>query len=273
MDFTTIINEQPDQLLLNAIAVRLGSDDISITNYHINLIMACNKGYDLAKEEFYDFYHVIWLRRVTDTISTFDYTVLVNFLEGTKDNYAYSAFFLGELYNRGVKGLQKNIDEAQKLYENCLLLDPNCIFAYFNLGSILADKKDMKLANHYFELHKKNMWPYHSFKVATEYEKGDNVKQAEKNYKLALTNGYSEGKVIDALVKLYRDTRLGKNRKAVIDYFIDIGKESRIKDIYGYSDAATHVIKQNGLLKKELADIDIALMIKGLMKPVNNNAT
>ena len=83
--------------------------------------------------------------------------------------------------------------------------------------------------------------------------------------------GYEKG--VDKLVEVYKNKYLPRklnNKQLVINYFIKLGKPEKLKDIYGYDDYSLYVMKQNSQLKKELADLELGLMMKALLNPPSN---
>jgi len=275
MDFTQIIQLSGDALYNKALTFKQGQDDNSLTNYYIHLVMACNYGNELAKEEFYDDYYE--RLSITNNIATLqDYTERIKFFELTKE-YPYSAFLLGEMYEQG-RGqyLQQDYKKAKELYEYVISKDLKCTYASWRLALMYDLGKGVdqnpKLAKKYYKLSMDNKSPYEVYRCACNaYSNGNTgLQSAIKQFEEAVAMGYE--KAVDKLVEIYKSVRHLKERKKkyVIDYFIGINRPEKLKDIYGYDDFAVYVMKQNGQLKKEAADLDLGLMMKSLMTvPIN----
>ena len=268
MDFTTLLSQSGDDLYKLALAYKLNHD---ADNFYNHLIMACNKDCQAAKDEFHDeYYEKLFTANIVGV--SHDYTNRLQFLELTKQ-YAYSAFVLGEMYDRGT-GVTQDFKMAKTLYEaaiknrSCTFAMNNLAVLYKNGSGVDPDEKMVtkltRAANHFKS-------PHAMYKQACRDYDSSLYKAAIKGLEDCIMLGYEKG--VDKLVEVYKNKYLPRklnNKQLVINYFIKLGKPEKLKDIYGYDDYSLYVMKQNSQLKKELADLELGLMMKALLNPPSN---
>lgn len=266
MDFTTITRLSGDDLYKLALTFKLANNTES---YYIFLIMSCNYGCQLAKDEFHDSYYDNMF--VGNIIGSQDYSSRLQFLESTKE-YAFSAFVLGEMYDRGT-GVTQDYKIAKTLYESSIKKDNTCVYSMNNLALLYkmgqGTDVDLKMSTKLSKAAIRYRSPHAIYKAACRDFDAKQFKACVKGLETAVMLGYE--KAVDKLVEVYKSP-IYKNRMQsyVIPYFIKLDKPEKLKEIYGYDDNALYVMKQNAQLKKEFADLELGLMMKSLMSvPVN----
>jgi TPR repeat protein len=317
MDFDDI-KKLPTDDLIHALIVQMDKEELynkalALKNsdagkYHLYIIMSANKGYQLAKDEFYDYYYEqlsvesckpslmqsnVEIKDLLPEQSNVEIKDLLpeqsnveikdlypialykakKFYEHTKD-YSYSSLLMGELMS-----IDKDYVKAKELYDLAIEQDPTNTFAYWNIALMydhgLGVDQDIKMSRKYYRLSEANKSPYCVYKTACsvlEQYGGRKWKQAENRFKECIAMGPSyEEKSITKLIEIY-NMRYTKNRlqKQIVDYFIEIERTDKLKDLYNYDDNAINIMKQNGLLKKESAAIDMGLYFKSLMTEPSN---
>lgn len=282
MDFEEI-KKLPADDLVHALIVQMPKEELyekalimkdkDLEKYHMYIVMASNYGYQLAKDEFYDYYY----KKVSLVAALQQYPIdaekAKRFYEHTKD-YSYSSFLLGEMYHHKL-GVDQDYAKAKELYELAIKQDDTNTFAYWNLALMydhgLGVDKDDKMSRKYYKMSELKKSPYSVYRAACftlEKNNGKDWRQAEKMFKecIIMSDEYKDQSV-KKLVEIYENTRYLKNRlkKEIVDYFAEIEKTDELKKLYGYDDNAIYVIKQNAALKKQAAAVDLGLYFKSLI--------
>lgn len=238
--FVKIINTDPETLLKKALQFKNNAD---YTNYFICLTMACNLNNRESVEEF--------KKNCLELFPQQDFNVTRHFYQETL-NFSYSSNNMGYLYEEGL-GVMKNYEKAVKLYQ--FAVDKGLDISMQSLAKCYEEGKGVeKNLNKAIELLKMGIDigdPACMNDLGHTYNnKLKNYDMAIKYYEMAIDKNYEIS--LSNLINLYKRRKFLRDKKCVVNYFIKIGKENCLKDIYFYDDEDIVLLKERFNFEQEL---------------------
>ena len=238
--FEDIINADSDSLLEKALEFKKNAD---YTNYFIHLTMACNlhneKAIEMFKEDCAEMY------------GKQDFSITRHFYQESL-NFPYSVNNMGYLYEHGL-GVVQNLKKAIELYQ--IGVDMKCDVSMHNLAFCFREGNGVKQnIDKAIELYKLAVSLGNSSSMNSlgfTYEnrlKNDDM--AIKYYEMAATKNFEMG--LQNLITLYIKVRNIRDKKYVVNYFLTIGKEKALTQIYNYDKEDLDMLKEGFESKKKL---------------------
>ena len=282
MQFDHIIKLSPEELYEKALEFKKIND---IDNYYIYMTMSANYNYKLAEDELENDYKLkLHVKQ--------NHSNTIKFYEVTK-NYSYSANYFGYMYDSG-QDITQDYSKAIELYE--VAIAKGNAYAMSNLGIIYGNGEGViQDHNKAKELYERAILKGNSTamtNLAYMYNHGNGVTQnynkAVELYQMAVEKGcgismnnlaymYSRGNgvtqdynksieiyqmaiekgritSINNLVIIYKKTKT--NKQDIINYFLKINQQDRLKDIYKYDDYDIQLIVDYSKLTKKITEFE-----------------
>ena len=284
MEFDHIIKLTPKELYEKALEFQQLKD---YDNYCMYMTMSANYGYKLAEDYMLNDYDNNGMSQKQN------YSNTKPFYEATQQ-YSHSANCLGYIYQNG-KGVTKNYNKAKELYEQAIekgsimainnlgtiyqegydTIDYNKAkelleiaaekgnsLAIHNLGTIyklgMGVKQDFNKTKELYELAIEKGNSYAMLELGTMYHYAHGIEQdynkAKELYEMAIEKNNLSA--LNNLTVIYKTTTdWHQNRDGVIDYYLKINRQEKLKEIYNCNDYGIQMILDNKKLTKEISTL------------------
>ena len=233
--FEEIVNADSNLLLEKALEFKKNED---YTNYAIHLTMACN----LNNEEAMKICAEDCIERL---LKKQDFNVTKHFYEATLD-FPYSANNMAHIYNNGLT-VEINYEKARKLYQ--FASDRGLISATCNLALLYSRQQDLEKAIELYNICIGNGHFNSIINLGTIYYNKKEFQKAVEYYEMASKIHVDIG--IECLVILYKNNPNVRTKGYVTEYFLNLGRENCLKQIYKYENFEIEMLKQRYDMKKE----------------------
>ena len=237
--FSEIINANANTLLEKAIEFKKNED---YTNYFIHLTMACNLQNDKAIKMFKEDCLEIYGKQ--------DFSITRHFYQESL-NFPYSVNNMGYLYEHGL-GVVQNLKKAVELYQ--IGVGMKCDISMHNLAFCFREgngvKQNIDKAIELYELAASLGNSSSMNSLGFTYEnKLRNYDMAIKYYEMAANRNFEMG--LQNLIALYQKSEVKRDKKYVVNYFLTVGKEKALTQIYNYDKEDLGMLKERFELEKE----------------------
>ena len=194
-------------------------------------------------------------------IGEIDYkTAFDLYMQSFENGNKFTSNNIGYAYEHG-RGVKQNHEKAKEYYE--IGASIGCRDALHNLGYLYkyggtVEKNPVKMLELFnAAVDKRNSYAMNS--LGDLYMRGIYVKQ---NYETAI-NLFERGATLgnprsfEFLAKIYEEYTGERDKNYILNYFLNAGKEEKLKTIYSYSDDVIEILVKNYKLEQEVKSLRV----------------